>query len=83
MKTLFTNNQMSNIRALFSSDIEYKKHLNNLWKTRRALVKIIEIRPELKEDIRPQFDTLNNLIAALLPQRPADYPPYNTPGYEK
>lgn len=76
----FSTYQRAKVSALFERENEYKRHMNNLYRTREGLSFLLQNRPELAEIIQPQFDTLNYLINALLPPHPSDspgYPPYH------
>ncbi len=44
----FNTKAVTSIKAMFSDEGNYKKHMNNLYKTREGLNKILESRPELK-----------------------------------
>lgn len=74
MKKHFNQHQRAKLSAMFDRVNEYKKHMNNLYKTREGLYTIMNTRSDLCEAVRPQFDTLNYLIDALLPIRQADFP---------
>jgi hypothetical protein len=65
-KNHFSSTNLMALQALFSDEQDYTKHLNSLRKTRSGLMKIIEMQPELKGSIKPQFDIINLLIDALL-----------------
>lgn len=51
---------------MFKDNGDFIRHLTNLKRTREGLNKIHELRPDLNEAIKPQFDTLNELIGILL-----------------
>ena len=61
---------MERLNRLFDTDEKLSSQLNNLWSTRAGLLKIIETRPDLKKVILPQFQTINNIIGALISERP-------------
>lgn len=68
-----TNDQKSldSLLNLFKSDFE--THIGNLWQTRKGLYHIYQTRPDLKENVLPQLETLNGIISALLEYK--DYHP--------
>ncbi|MEH6658669.1 hypothetical protein [Leeuwenhoekiella marinoflava] len=61
---------MKTLEQLLSNDTDLSNHLDNMWKTRAGLMQIIETRPELKKVILPQFETLNNIIGAIIKDKP-------------
>lgn len=70
----FTGNTLTRVKRMFANEQDYKEHMNNLYRTRAGLLTILEHRPDLNETVGRQFDTLNKLIAALLPDHPSEYP---------
>lgn len=63
-------NELKNLNKFFGTDENFKKHIDNLWKTRQGLYTILERNPELQTMIAPQYHTINNLIGVLIEDRP-------------
>lgn len=70
----FNADTLQRLNSLFRREKDYRRHMTSLWITRRQILNLIKARPELSSALKPQFDTLNELIAALLPNHPSDYP---------
>ncbi|MCB0649559.1 MAG: hypothetical protein KDC49_22980 [Saprospiraceae bacterium] len=73
-ETNFAITNLDQIQKVFMNESDYRRHINNLCKTRKGLSIIIEARPDLESELMDQFETLNLLVAALLPDNPKDYP---------
>ena len=61
---------MERLKRLFDTDEKLSNHLNSLWSTRAGLLKIIETRPDLEQTVLPQYKTINDIIGALISERP-------------
>ncbi|MAG87706.1 MAG: hypothetical protein CMP12_06140 [Zunongwangia sp.] len=61
---------MEELNNLFKNNEDFKKHVDNLWKTREGLHFIYESRPDLRTSILTQLKTLNEIIGALIKERP-------------
>lgn len=66
METYLSNEKIENLKSFFKDKNSYLEIMTNLYKTRKGLYSIIEQRPDLKDQIHPQFQTLNHLIGNLL-----------------
>ncbi|MGN7758901.1 hypothetical protein ACTJIV_15620 [Chryseobacterium sp. 22532] len=66
METYLSNKKIESLKSFFKDKDCYLEIMKNLYKTRKGLYSIIEQRPDLKEKVYPQFQTLNNLIGTLL-----------------
>jgi len=79
MSKHLSQHQIQNLKSLLSDEKEYRKHIDNLRRTRDGLYNIMETRPELSGIISPQWETLKDIVFALLPKHPSiyPYPPYN------
>lgn len=64
MSSVLTVDNLEKVQKLFKSEEEYRKAMKSLWKTRSGLMRINEVRPDLKKEIFPQMEILNNLIDA-------------------
>ncbi|KAB1068045.1 hypothetical protein F6U93_07870 [Tamlana haliotis] len=60
---------MKALNELFKTDEDFPKNIDNLWKTRKGLQTIYENRPDLKSEILPQLQTINNIIDRLIQDR--------------
>lgn len=58
---------LNKLISLTKDEGAYREFMQSLRKTRNALYTLMERRPDLYESIKPQFESLNNLIGALLP----------------
>lgn len=65
-KAILTDITITKLDSIFETETKYRKIMKDLWQTRQGLLTIIENRPDLKNQIAQQFDTLNHLIDAFL-----------------
>ncbi len=74
----YSKENIENFENLIKNENDYKLLINSLWQTRAGLHKIIQTRSDLRNSISDQFETLNNIIEALLPAEGSnyEYPPY-------
>lgn len=63
---ILTDQTAEKLNSIFESECKYRKVMKDLWQTRQGLLTIIENRPDLKNQIAQQFNTLNHLIDAFL-----------------
>jgi|GEM_PF-2398097 len=66
-RTIFNDYHLESLNRLVKDETEYREFMQALNKTRKGLVFICEVRPELKKEIYPQFTALNRLVGALCP----------------
>lgn len=65
-KEVITEKIITILKYVFKDEEAYRYHLRNLWQTRQGFIHIMETNPMLKEQIKPQFHTINELIGTLL-----------------
>lgn len=66
IKTVYYNAEVSKgMKLMFANNDDYVRHLDSLWQLRDGLYRMMELCPDLMDDIKWQFDTVNNLIGVL------------------
>lgn len=64
---ILNNHNLIKLNNIMKNESSYVVFMQNIRKTQNGLLSIMRSRPELVDSIKPQFDALNHLISALMP----------------